>query len=107
MQVEGAAAAPRVAIYNRPKIRAVFYQLVVLAALLWLGFEIALNAKANLDAQKITSGFGFLDNTAGFGLNQPLLAYNEADPYPPPVFLGLLHTPPVPPLRTLSPTTPR
>src|SRR5258708_33746630 len=67
MQVEGAAAAPRVAIYNRPKIRAVFYQLVVLAALLWLGFEIALNAKANLDARKITTGFGFLDKTRGVG----------------------------------------
>jgi general L-amino acid transport system permease protein len=85
-------APPRVAIYNRPKIRAVFYQLVVLAALLWLGFEIALNAKANLDAQKITSGFGFLDNTAGFGINQSLIAYNEADTYARVFFVGLLNT---------------
>jgi general L-amino acid transport system permease protein len=85
-------APPRVAIYNRPKIRAVFYQLVVLVALLWLGFEIALNAKANLDAQKITSGFGFLDNTAGFGINQSLIAYNEADTYARVFFVGLLNT---------------
>jgi general L-amino acid transport system permease protein len=83
---------PRVAIYNRPKIRAVFYQLVVLAALLWLGFEFALNAKANLDAQKITSGFGFLDNTAGFGINQSLIPYNEADTYARVFFVGLLNT---------------
>jgi general L-amino acid transport system permease protein len=85
-------APPRVAIYNRPKIRAVFYQLVVLVALLWLGFEIALNAKANLDAQKITSGFGFLDNTAGFGINQSLIPYNEADTYARVFFVGLLNT---------------
>jgi general L-amino acid transport system permease protein len=85
-------APPRVAIYNRPKIRAVFYQLVLLAALLWLGFEIALNAKANLDAQKITSGFGFLDNTAGFGINQSLIPYNEADTYARVFFVGLLNT---------------
>jgi len=85
-------APPRVAIYNRPKIRAVFYQLLVLVALLWLGFEIALNAKANLDAQKITSGFGFLDNTAGFGINQSLIAYNEADTYARVFFVGLLNT---------------
>jgi len=85
-------APPRVAIYNRPKIRAVFYQLVLLAALLWLGFEFALNAKANLDAKKITSGFGFLDNTAGFGINQSLIAYNEADTYARVFFVGLLNT---------------
>jgi general L-amino acid transport system permease protein len=92
IQIERASAPPRVAIYNRPKIRAVFYQLVVLAALLWLGVEIALNAKANLDAQKITSGFGFLDNTAGFGINQSLIAYNEADTYARVFFVGLLNT---------------
>jgi len=92
IQIERAVAPPRVAIYNRPKIRAVFYQLVLLAALLWLGFEIALNAKASLDAQKITSGFGFLDNTAGFGINQSLIPYNEADTYARVFFVGLLNT---------------
>lgn len=92
IQIERAVAPPRVAIYNRPKIRAVFYQLVLLAALLWLGFEFALNAKANLDAQRITSGFGFLDNTAGFGINQSLIPYNEADTYARVFFVGLLNT---------------
>jgi general L-amino acid transport system permease protein len=92
IQIERASAPPRVAIYNRPKIRAVFYQLVLLAALLWLGVEIALNAKANLDAQKITSGFGFLDNTAGFGINQSLIPYSESDTYARVFFVGLLNT---------------
>ena len=92
IQIERASAPPRVAIYNRPKIRAAFYQLVLLAALLWLGFEIALNAKANLDAQKITSGFGFLHNTAGFGINQSLIPYNESDTYARVFFVGLLNT---------------
>jgi general L-amino acid transport system permease protein len=92
IQIERASAPPRVAIYNRPKIRAAFYQLVLLAALLWLGVEIALNAKANLDAQKITSGFGFLHNTAGFGINQSLIAYNESDTYARVFLVGLLNT---------------
>ena len=92
IQIERALAPPRVAIYNRPKIRAVFYQLVLLAAVLWLGFEFALNAKANLDAQKIASGFGFLDNTAGFGINQSLIPYNESDTYARVFFVGLLNT---------------
>jgi general L-amino acid transport system permease protein len=92
IEIQRALAPPRVAIYNRPKIRAVCYQLLLLAAVLWLGFEFALNAKANLDAQKISSGFGFLDNTAGFGINQSLIPYNESDTYGRVFFVGLLNT---------------
>jgi general L-amino acid transport system permease protein len=92
IQIQDALAPPRVAIYNRPRIRAVCYQLLLLAAVLWLGFEFALNAKANLDAQKIASGFGFLDNTAGFGINQSLIPYNESDTYARVFFVGLLNT---------------
>jgi len=92
IQTQHALAPPRVAIYNRPRIRAVCYQLLLLAAVLGLCFEFALNAKANLDAQKIASGFGFLDNTAGFGINQSLIAYNESDTYARVFFVGLLNT---------------
>jgi general L-amino acid transport system permease protein len=83
---------PGVSVYNNPKVRAVFYQLVLLAAVLWFGYEFYLNAKTNLDAQKITSGFGFLDNTAGFGVSQSLIAYNEADTYGRVFLVGLLNT---------------
>src|SRR4249919_967629 len=83
---------PRVALYNNPKVRALFYQLVLLAAVLWFGYEFALNAKVNLEAQKITSGFGFLENTAGFGVNQSLIPYNESDTYGRVFLVGLLNT---------------
>ena len=76
---ERGAAPPRVAFYNNPKVRGVFYQLALLALALWLGYEFVLNAKSNLDAQRITSGFGFLDQTAGFSVNQSLIPYNESD----------------------------
>jgi general L-amino acid transport system permease protein len=89
---EPAPMPPRVPVYNNPKIRAIFYQLVLLAAVLWFGYQFALNAKANLDAQNITSGFGFLDNTAGFGVNQSLIAYDETDSYRRVFFVGLLNT---------------
>jgi general L-amino acid transport system permease protein len=91
-QIQRALAPPRIAIYNRPKIRAVFYQLVLLATVVWLGYEFALNAKANLDALKIASGFGFLDNTAGFAVNQSLIPYNESDTYGRVFLVGLLNT---------------
>ena len=66
---ERALPPPRVAVYNNPKVRAAFYQLLLLAAVLWLGYQFALNAKSNLEAQNVTSGFGFLDRPAGFGVN--------------------------------------
>ena len=89
---ERAPPAPRVALHNNPKFRALFYQLVLLAAVLWFGYEFALNAKANLDAQKIASGFGFLDHTAGFGVSQSLIPYSEQDTYRRVFFVGLLNT---------------
>ncbi|HEY7662021.1 MAG TPA: ABC transporter permease subunit [Xanthobacteraceae bacterium] len=73
-------------------MRAGFYQLVLLAAASWLGYEFALNAKANLEAQNITGGFGFLDNTAGFNVNQSLIPYNESDSYGRVFLVGLLNT---------------
>ncbi len=81
-----------VVFYNNPKFRGAVYQLAIVGALAWLGYEFALNAKANLDAQKIASGFGFLHNTAGFGVNQSLITYNETDTYARVFFVGLLNT---------------
>jgi general L-amino acid transport system permease protein len=92
VHVERASVPPRVAIYNRPKVRSFFYQLVLLAVALCLGYAFVINAKANLDAQNITSGFGFLDQTAGFGVNQSLIPYDESDTYARVFLVGLLNT---------------
>jgi general L-amino acid transport system permease protein len=90
--MERASAPPRVAIYNRPKVRSFFYQLVLLAVAVGLGYAFVINAKANLDAQNITSGFGFLEQTAGFGVNQSLIPYDESDTYARVFLVGLLNT---------------
>ena len=92
VDAQRASGPPPVPLYNRPTVRAAFYQLILLAAVLWFGYEFALNAKANLEAQKITSGFGFLENTAGFGVNQSLIPYNESDTYGRVFLVGLLNT---------------
>jgi general L-amino acid transport system permease protein len=92
VDIQRASAPPRIAIYNRPKVRAFLYQLALLALALWLGYEFVLNAKANLAAQRITSGFGFLDQTAGFSVNQSLIPYNESDSYGRVFLVGLLNT---------------
>jgi general L-amino acid transport system permease protein len=86
------ALPPRVAFYNRPRVRSLFYQLVVLALVIWLGIEFVINARANLAALKITTGFDFLNNTAGFSVSQTLIPYNEADTYGRVFLVGLLNT---------------
>src|SRR5262245_54602479 len=83
---------PRVALRNNPKIRSAFYQVVVLLLVLACAYAFAVNASANLRAQGFASGFGFLGNTAGFGINQTLIAYSETDTYGRVFLVGLLNT---------------
>jgi general L-amino acid transport system permease protein len=92
VEIERAAGPPRVPVYNNPRVRAAFYQLLLLAVVLWFGYEFALNAKANLDAKRVTSGFDFLDSTAGFSVNQSLISYSETDTYRRVFVVGLLNT---------------
>lgn len=67
-------------------------QIVFVAALAWVGYEIFANARANLQTQRIASGFGFLSQTAGFGVSQSLIPYSEADTYGRVFVVGLLNT---------------
>jgi general L-amino acid transport system permease protein len=67
-------------------------QILFVAALAWIAYEIVANARANLEAQRITSGFGFLANTAGFDVSQNLIPYSGSDTYTRVFFVGLLNT---------------
>ena len=67
-------------------------QLLFAAALLWIAYEIVANAKANLETQRIASGFGFLRNNAGFDVSQSLIPYSTTDTYARVFLVGLLNT---------------
>ena len=67
-------------------------QILFVAALAWIAYEIVGNARANLQAQRITAGFGFLANNAGFDVNQTLISYSGSDPYTRVFLVGLLNT---------------
>ena len=67
-------------------------QILFVAALVWIGYEIVANARANLESQRITSGFGFLSNTAGFDVSQNLIPYSGSDSYTRVFLVGLLNT---------------
>jgi len=67
-------------------------QLVFGAVLVWISYEIVSNANDNLKALRITSGFDFLVNTAGFDVNQSLIPYSGSDTYTRVFLVGLLNT---------------
>jgi general L-amino acid transport system permease protein len=67
-------------------------QIVFVAALVWIGYEIVADVRANLAAQRITSGFGFLNHTAGFDVSQNLIPYSGSSTYTRVFFVGLLNT---------------
>ena len=77
---------------NDPKVRSIGLQLIALVVVVFLGWSFTENARDNLAAQKIATGFGFLDNTAGFGINQTLIPYSETSTYGRAFVVGLLNT---------------
>ncbi|HLI99407.1 MAG TPA: ABC transporter permease subunit [Bradyrhizobium sp.] len=69
-----------------------FVQILFTVGLVWLGYEIFANVRANLASQHIAAGFGFLVNNAGFDVNQTLIPYSGSDSYTRVFFVGLLNT---------------
>src|SRR5262245_47876291 len=67
-------------------------QVVFVLILIWIGYEIFANARTNLANQRIASGFGFLNNTAGFDVSQNLIPYSGSDTYTRVFLVGLLNT---------------
>ena len=71
---------------------ALFSSCLFVAVLAWIAYEIVSNVSENLKAQRITAGFGFLTNTAGFDVSQSLIPYAGSDTYTRVFFVGLLNT---------------
>ncbi len=87
-----AARPPRISLYRNLRARSIFFQVLFVLLLLWLGWELFSNARANLAAKGILSGFGFLNNSAGFDVNQSLIPFGPTDSVRRLYFVGLLNT---------------
>jgi len=78
-------------IYN-PTFRAVVFQIIAIAALVFFFYTIVNNALTNLEARGIATGFEFLDQEAGFGIGLTLIEYDETYSYGRTFIIGLLNT---------------
>lgn len=77
---------------NDPVVRSIALQVVALVVVVLLGWIFVENARENLAAQRIATGFGFFDRAAGFGINQTLIPYSETSTYGRAFLVGLLNT---------------
>jgi general L-amino acid transport system permease protein len=78
--------------WNDPKVRSIFFQAVLLIAVVYFGMYIFGNTAANLEKQGIATGFKFLETTAGFGIITHLIEYSEDSSYGRAFVVGLLNT---------------
>ena len=67
-------------------------QALVLGALVLAMVSLVANVQSNLERQNINSGFGFLSERAGFGINQTLIDYSEDSSFARVLTVGLLNT---------------
>ncbi|ADG92245.1 binding-protein-dependent transport systems inner membrane component [Arcobacter nitrofigilis DSM 7299] len=81
-----------VAFYNNPKIRAIIYQILALAAIFLFTYYVLHNMFINIEKRGINTGFDFLGNEAGFGIISTLIPYTESDTYGRVFIIGILNT---------------
>ncbi len=83
---------PRPSPWNDPKIRAIIYQIVLIAGVVALGVFLVSNTLTNLEQRQIRTGYGFLDQEAGFFIGETLISYDAASSYGRAFLVGLLNT---------------
>ncbi|WP_323660393.1 amino acid ABC transporter permease [Pectobacterium versatile] len=77
---------------TNPAVRAWLYQIVVVIAVLAVAAYLLHNTVTNLAQRGITSGFDFLNKSAGFGIVQHLIDYQQGDTYARVFLVGLFNT---------------
>jgi len=72
--------------------RGIIYQLIAIAALLFAVWWLASNTLENMRVRHIQSGFGFLNQPAGFDIGESIVNYESSDPYWKAFLVGLTNT---------------
>lgn len=78
--------------FSNPAVRALLFQATTIAAVVGIAGYLIHNTVINLANRGITSGFGFLERSAGFGIVQHLIDYTEGDTYARVFLVGLTNT---------------
>ena len=77
---------------NNIKMRAVIIQVMVVSAIIAVFVVMGLTMMENRAATGTTTGFGFLDDEAGFAIGETLVAYDLDSSYGRAIIVGILNT---------------
>ncbi|MCV2867450.1 ABC transporter permease subunit [Defluviimonas sp. WL0002] len=80
------------AILKNRRIRDSVLQVAFVATILLTIVVAAITARANLDAQGLTSGFGFLERSTGWRISFSLIEYSTSSPYWKAILVGILNS---------------
>lgn len=80
------------ALWRRPAVRSLFFQILLIAGIGFFGYTIFQNTLHNMGQRGISTGFGFLNNEAGFGILMTLIPFDETYTYGRTFLVGLLNT---------------
>jgi general L-amino acid transport system permease protein len=75
-----------------PKVRSIFFQVVLLLALIFGVWWIVDNTIDNLRRSNISTGFGFLRGRAGFDISDSLIQYSSDSSYGRAILVGFWNT---------------
>lgn len=78
--------------WNDPRVRSAVFQIIAMATVAWVGYSLFQNTISNMESRGIQTGFGFLDESAGFGIIMSLIEYNESMTYGRTFLVGLTNT---------------
>ena len=93
-EAHGNSEGAGVVFYRDPKVRAIFFQVLVIAAFLAFVLYVGSNTITNLEKRGIASGFGFLSQPAGFGIGAVVLMdYNaQTSTHGDVLLIGIINT---------------
>jgi general L-amino acid transport system permease protein len=83
---------PKASLIYDPKVRSIFFQVLIIALLVFGIWWIVGNTVENLRRSNITTGFAFLRGRAGFDISDTLISYSSDSTYGRALLVGLLNT---------------
>lgn len=75
-----------------PRVRSLFFQAIAIALVFWGGWVLVDNTLSNMESRGISTGFGFLNKTAVFGIIMNLVPYDATMSYGRTFWVGLTNT---------------
>ncbi|MCK5897084.1 MAG: ABC transporter permease subunit, partial [Cocleimonas sp.] len=79
-------------IWNDPKYRSLFFQVLLIIGVGYFIYSIVNNALTNMAANGVSTGFGFMSERAGFDILQSLIFYDSDSTYGRTFVVGILNT---------------